>query len=272
MTCANVSVDGDYPKLNFSGTVEIGRELQPSDFGVVQWLCQLALRTRGMVLIAGDLGNGKSVAVRRAVASAPASWRARYIRLAGNPTSRSTVQQLHSSYTGVRAEGSAYELGRILLKETARREASLLVIDEVGALMKPDVELLRELRDNQEENFGLVFVAGPEAFEKTSTWAPIWDRFVIYHHYGKVDAREAVHLLPAFHPIYEGCPTSILSRIHVETERGSLRSLAKLTFYLSLLMVMGATDTITEELIDKAVDMRGNGKFPGAVGRRKVRP
>jgi len=131
---------------------------------------------KGITLLVGEAGSGKSTLIRAAIARLPASVHCLHLH---NPrlTRSEFVEMLAASFGLSEAASRSrttllFELQRMFFKRRSRGETTALVVDEAQSLpseLLEDIRLLANIEPNSEPRMRVVIAGQPELADRLNT-------------------------------------------------------------------------------------------------------
>ena len=232
--------------------------IKTKPFALAQRACDDIVRRRGMGVLYGDAGTGKSYAAQTWLERARAQTeRVTRIELPSDPTPRYVASTLHRALTGDPGAGSLFAITDELLDLLA--EPQMLILDEAQRLRYQAVEFLRHLYDAADTDIALMLVGGNGCWEVISrhpmllsrVWRPVRFRALV--------PEEVDRIIPRYHPIYADAHLDVIRLIDDEFAHGNLRDWSGFTATAAEICDEHDLSAITEQVVRSAFVLHGGG-------------
>lgn len=190
----------DFPWLQRYLRVPGARFVQTPSYTLVAEAIEEVCEDFGMTVVYGDPGNGKTFAVRVALAERsilPVTW----ITPPNSANPRMLVELLLRELGGdpKRTERRVNLDPLVELLQTPR----LIVIDEAQRLSDKGVDTLRHFNDLPSTNVAFVIAGGDQCLKVLSSDSQLDRRCPIKTEFLRLDQDEVLDYMPRYHPIYE---------------------------------------------------------------------
>lgn len=216
-------------------------------------------------VIHGNAGLGKTFAVRtcaQALAAGAGRLEAPQVTTVSfspQPTLRQVVDGLFVALTGrISSSRNRFHITRDLAAELARIPR-LIVVDEAQRLTSHGIEQLRDLHDNPDTRFGLLYVGGDGCWEVLSKEpmlaSRIWRRLAIT----PLERGVVPEAIRGCHPMYEQADDELLHYIDDRFAHGIWRNWALFSSTAHLLAQRAGRERIDAELVTNAFALHGGG-------------
>lgn len=215
-------------------------------------------------VIHGNAGLGKTFAVRTC-AQALAAGTGRLdapevvtVSFTPKPTMRQVVDGLYLALTGSQGSKSRFHITRDLITELTRIPR-LVVVDEAQRLTSDGIETLRHLHDDDNTQFGLLYVGGDGCWEVLSREPMLASR--VWRRLAMVPLERAIvaQVIRSYHPMYAGADDELLHYIDDRLAHGIWRNWASFSSTAHLLAQRAGRTVLDEEIVTNAFALHAGG-------------
>lgn len=239
----------------------VGRTIRTNTFMTVQLRVAQAFRDGApQVAVWGKAGIGKTYAIEHLVGTLRDKGEAAHLyHCDTQPTERDLCLGLWESLTGIFEEISTREAKRRIRDEfLCGPKRVLVVIDEAQRMSPRLFDTVRWFRDSRraDSNFTVVYVGGPEVKEKIFGHPMLESRIRERVDCDGLSDREAVELIPDFHPMFEDLPPEELIRLR-DRLNGQLRQLEYFTQLAVVRLKRHSAERLTPSLVADVLEAMG---------------
>ncbi len=182
-------------------------------------------------VIHGNAGLGKTFAVRTCTQVLAASTgrleapEVVTVSFTPKPTMRQVTDTLYLALTGSDSTKSRFHITRSLINELSR-VPRLVVVDEAQRLTSDGIETLRHLHDDENTQFGLLYVGGDGCWEVLSREpmlaSRVWRRLAM----APLEREIVPEVIRGYHPMYADVDDELLLYIDDRLAHGIWRNWA----------------------------------------------
>ena len=187
----------------------------------------LSLRVRQPVLIWGDVGLGKTSAVRWTLGQLVGGEFAE-ITFAQNPNRRENIAAVHDALRGFPGVGTAASIERAT-KRWICDHPFVLVVDEIETIALDRLAMLRTLMDHPGSQLVLVLIGSKEARGRITADPRFMSRLLTDVAFSPMGKEATYPAMREYHPAYREMPRTTLREIYELRTRGEWRAIAKFT-------------------------------------------
>lgn len=263
----------DLPDLRTLTTPALTRTLDVSE---------LALEERAIAAFYGDAGCGKSYAVDIALSVAlelGSATHAHVLDLPNSPSPKDINVALAEAVLGIDAEGYvARKLTRLLEDALATEEPRVIVVEEAQRYTLYGFEHLRHLHEKGRgrtskggRGFALFFVGGYGCYERLQSYRMLRSRIAYDTEFAPLSDKEAVSLLPHYHPLLAETDPEVLLLVQAVYTHGYLRNWADFLFKAARLCEAHGLDRVTEEVARNVFALKSNAHLPQPTTNKRRR-
>lgn len=190
-----------------------------------------ALHEQSMICLAADAGVGKTFTLHLLCEQRPVLP---VLRLLPRPQARpddlrgSLHHALHLPGTVPQDAGICDDYLRHALHQPRR----LIAIDEAHQLSPSCIEYLRYLHDDPTPQVAILLLAARPRLKALRSQPTLISRITTWHHLEPLESDELFTVLPAFHPLWQDVPASVIGRLDALWAHGNFRRWAALTHQL----------------------------------------
>ncbi|MFJ2191707.1 AAA family ATPase [Kitasatospora sp. NPDC087861] len=211
---------------------------------------------RGIACVYGDAGQGKTVAVHRALGLLPSRVPVRLAQVAVKPALPQLRAALLTAFglpaTALTNRTDAADRALI----DAFKAPGVLLIDDVQRIAAPELDYLRLLADAPTTQTSLV-LCGAGA-ERTLARAPaLASRVLTWQHVPRLEASQVPAVLRLFHPLWHTAADADLLHADETLARGNFRTWAKITSHAYAALDQRPGTGADRALLDRACSRLG---------------
>lgn len=215
-------------------------------------------RHRGLGVVHGAAGLGKTFAVERAVDQVAEGWTPVWLSFPVRPTMRLIATELLAALTGSHSNGDRFKLSRMLAFELAQ-SPHLLIVDEAQTLNREGIEFLRHLGEDPRRQSAMLLVGGDGCWDVLSREPMLRSRVFRRVLFAPLPCEEMVRAMRGYHPIYADVDVELLRFVDLHCGHGNFRNWASFTLTATDLCAEVGRPRIDEQIARNAFALLGGG-------------
>lgn len=215
-------------------------------------------RHRGLGVVHGPAGLGKTFAVEQAVEGLGGEWTPLWLAFGSRPTMRLVASELLAAITGSQSGLDRFKITRLLKAELALAPR-LVVVDEAQNLNRECIEFLRHLNEDPLRRGAILLVGGDGCWEVLSREPMLRSRVFRRVVFAPLAPGEVVRLIGGYHPLYEGVPEQLIRFVDDYCGHGNFRNWASFTLTALDLSAEAGRDRLDEQVARNAFALLGGG-------------
>jgi hypothetical protein len=217
-------------------------------------------RHRGLGVVHGPAGLGKTFAVERAVEQLGDQWAPLWLAFPSRPTMRLVASELLAAITGSHSRLDRFKITRLLKAELALAPR-VVVVDEAQNLNRECIEFLRHLSEDPHRRGAILLVGGDGCWEVLSREPMLRSRVFRRVVFAPLPSAEVVRLMAGYHPLYAGVPEQLIRFVDDYCGHGNFRNWASFT-----LTALDLCDELGRDRLDEQVARNAFALLGGGVG------
>jgi DNA transposition AAA+ family ATPase len=215
-------------------------------------------RHRGLGVVHGPAGLGKTFAVEKAVEGLGEEWAPLWLSFPSRPTMRLVACELLAAITGSHPRLDRFKITRLLKAELALAPR-LVVVDEAQNLNRECIEFLRHLSEDPHRRGAILLVGGDGCWEVLSREPMLRSRVFRRVVFAPRSSAEVVRVIGGYHPLYEDVADELIRFVDDYCGHGNFRNWASFTLTALDLCAELGRDRLDEQLARNAFALLGGG-------------